>query len=255
MGKDKDKNIGSQTPLIEHLEELRKRVVYILFILVTVFCFCYWRSQFFMDFVTAPLVNVMPEGSSMAMLKITEGFLMELKLSFIVALFFSMPFIFYHMWRFIAPGLYVHERKYVVGFVISTSLLFFLGAAFAYYMVFPFGFAFFLKYAEGYVIANLSIEWYLSFVTKMILAFGIVFELPVFTFFLAQMGLVTADMMRKYRRYSFLGIFIIAAVLTPPDVFSQIMMAAPMLILYELSIYIAAIFGRKKEVEESVIYE
>jgi sec-independent protein translocase protein TatC len=255
MAKDKNQGVESQIPLMEHLEELRKRVIYILIIVISVFCVCYWQSQFFMDFVTKPLVDVMPEKSSMAMLKITEGFFMELKLCFMAALFFSMPFIFFHIWKFIAPGLYVHEKKYVLGFVISASLLFFLGSAFAYYFVFPFGFKFFLKYAQGYVIANLSIEWYLSFVTKMVLGFGIVFELPVFTFFLAKMGIVTADMMRKYRRYSILGIFIVAAVMTPPDVFSQMMMAGPLLVLYELSIFIAVIFGRKREITEEEIYE
>ncbi|QAR32064.1 twin-arginine translocase subunit TatC [Geovibrio thiophilus] len=255
MAKEKNQGVEAQIPLMEHLEELRKRVIYVLIIVIAVFSFCYWQSQFFMDFVTKPLVDVMPEKSSMAMLKITEGFFMELKLCFMAALFFSMPFIFYHIWKFIAPGLYVHEKKYVMGFVISASLLFFLGAGFAYYFVFPFGFAFFLKYAQGYVIANLSIEWYLSFVTKMVLGFGIVFELPVFTFFLAKMGIITAEMMRKYRRYAVLGIFIVAAVMTPPDVFSQLMMAGPLLVLYELSIFIAVIFGRKREITEDEIYE
>ena len=247
--------VETQTPLMEHLEELRKRVTYILLILIFVFSICYWQSKFFFGVVTAPLVEVLPEASNLAMLKLTEGFFMELKLSFMAALFFSMPFIFYNLWRFIAPGLYVHEKKYVTGFVISASLLFFCGAAFAYFLVFPIGFKFFLHYAEGAVIASLSIEWYLSFVTKMLLGFGLVFELPVFTFFLAKMGIVTADMMRKYRRYSILGIFIVAAVLTPPDVFSQLMMAAPLLILYEISIYIAQIFGRKKITKEVDIYE
>ncbi len=255
MAENKSQGVEAQIPLMEHLEELRKRILYILIILIAVFSVCYWQSQFFMDFITKPLVQIMPEKSSMAMLKLTEGFFMELKLCFMAALFFSMPFIFFHAWKFIAPGLYVHEKKYIVGFVISASLLFFLGAGFAYYFVFPFGFAFFLKYAQGYVIANLSIEWYLSFVTKMILGFGIVFELPVFTFFLAKMGIVTASMMRKYRRYAVLGIFIVAAVMTPPDVFSQLMMAGPLLLLYEMSIFIAVIFGRKREITEEEIYE
>lgn len=255
MAEEKKQGVETQTPLMEHLEELRKRVTYVLLIVTAVFCVCYWQSKFFFDVVTAPLVAVLPEASNLAMLKLTEGFFMELKLAFMASLFFSMPFIFYNMWRFIAPGLYVHEKKYVVGFVISASLLFFCGTAFAYYLVFPIGFKFFLHYAQGEVIASLSIEWYLSFVTKMLLGFGLVFELPVFTFFLAKMGIVTADMMRKYRRYSILGIFIVAAFLTPPDVFSQLMMAAPLLVLYELSIYIALIFGRKKLTKEVDIYE
>jgi sec-independent protein translocase protein TatC len=255
MAKEAEQGVEAQTPLMEHLEELRKRVLYAVIIVGIVFCFCYWQSGFFFDFVTRPLVKVLPEASTMSMLKLTEGFFTELKLSLMSAVFFAMPFILYQLWKFIAPGLYAHERKFVTGFVISASLLFFVGSSFAYYVVFPFGFEFFLNYAHGAVTANLSIEWYLSFVTRLILGFGLVFELPVFTFFLAKMGIVTAEMMRKYRRYSIFAIFIISAVITPPDVFTQMLMAGPLIVLYEISVLIAATFGRKREVKEEEIYE
>lgn len=254
MPRDKEQGVEEALPLTTHLEELRKRLIKVLIVLVIVFCFVYWKSKIFMDFITAPIIPLMPEHSSMAILKLTEGFFTELKLSAMVAVFFSMPFIFYQAWKFIAPGLYAQEKKYVTAFVFMSSLLFFMGAAFAYYGVFPFGFKFFLGYAEGYVTANLSIQWYLSFVVRLIMAFGIVFEMPVFVLFLSKMGILTDAMMRKHRRYAYLGIFVFAAILTPPDVFTQLMMAGPMIILYEFSVFIAKAFGRKREISEDDVY-
>jgi len=251
---DKDKGVEETLPLTTHLEELRKRLIRVLIVVLVVFCFVYWQSKIFMDFITAPIVPILPEDSTMAILKLTEGFFTELKLSALVALFFSMPFIFYQLWKFIAPGLYAQEKKYVVSFVIMSSLLFFLGASFAYYIVFPFGFKFFLGYAEGYVTASLSVQWYLSFVTRLIMAFGLVFEMPVFVLFLSKMGIVTASMMRKHRRYAYFGIVVFSAVLTPPDVFTQIMMSGPMILLYEMSVWVAKAFGRKREISEEDVY-
>lgn len=254
MSRDSEQGVEESLPLTTHLEELRKRLIRVLIVLVIVFCGVYSQSQIFMDFVTAPIVPILPENSTMAILKLTEGFFTELKLSALIAVFFSMPFIFYQGWKFIAPGLYAQEKKYVFSFVLMSSALFFLGASFAYYIVFPFGFKFFLQYAEGYVTANLSIQWYLSFVTRLIMAFGLVFEMPVFVLFLSKMGLVTAQMMRKHRRYAYFGIIVFSAVLTPPDVFTQIMMSGPMITLYELSIFIAKVFGRKREIKEEDVY-
>jgi sec-independent protein translocase protein TatC len=248
-------SVDEKLPITEHLEELRKRLIKVIILLVIVFSICYSKSNYIFQFVTAPLIPLFPDGSSFAMLKLTEGFFTELKLSFMAAIFFSMPFILYQIWKFIAPGLYAHERKYVVSFVIVSSLLFFSGAAFAYYIVFPFGFQFFLSYAKGEVIASLSLQWYLSFVVRLIMGFGVIFELPVFTLFLSKMGIITADMMKKYRRYAIVVIFIVAAIFTPPDVFTQLMMSGPLLILYEISIYVAKIFGRKTTLTKEDIYE
>jgi len=255
MSKEKDQGVEQALPLMTHLEELRKRLIWIFAILIVVFCFVYWKSYIFMDFITAPIIPILPEHSSMAILKLTEGFFTELKLSLLVALFLSMPFIFYHLWKFVAPGLYAQEKKYIFAFVIMSSMLFFMGAAFAYYVVFPFGFKFFLGYATGYVTANLSVQWYLSFVTRLIMAFGLVFEMPVFVLFLSKMGIVTATMMRKNRRYAFFAIIVMSAVLTPPDVFTQLMMAVPMTALFEFSVIVAQIFGRKREIKEEDVYE
>ncbi|MCD8553187.1 twin-arginine translocase subunit TatC [Seleniivibrio sp.] len=254
MPNEKDTGVEAKQPLMEHLEELRKRLIRIFIIVIIVFCAVYSNSKIFMDFVTAPVIAALPPHASLSMIKITEGFFVELKLCAVVAVFFSMPAIFYELWKFIAPGLYAQEKKYIVSFVISATLLFIGGAAFAYYGAFPFGFKFFLGYAQGSVTATLSLQEYLGFFTKMIMAFGFVFEMPVFTFFLAKMGFLTSRMMNKYRKYSYLGIFIIAAILTPPDVFSQMMMACPMMILYEVSVFVAKVFGRKREIKEEDVY-
>lgn len=248
-------SIEDKIPLTAHLEELRSRIVKIVILLVVIFSFCYWQSSFLLEFITEPVVKNLPQDSSMAMLKLTEGFFTELKLSLMAAVFFGMPYILYQLWKFVVPGLYAHEKKYVVSFVVVSSLLFFLGAAFAYYVVFPFGFKFFLNYAEGDVIASLSLQWYLSFVIRLILGFGIVFELPVFSLFLAKMGLLTADFMKKNRRYAIVVLFIAAAIFTPPDIFTQTMMAGPLILLYEISIFVAKIFGRDTSFDEENIYE
>lgn len=247
--------VQQKIPLTEHLEELRKRVIKCLIVLVIVFMYCYWQSDLFFNFITAPVREAMPNSSSLAMIKLTEGFFTELKLSLMAAIFFSMPFLLLQGWLFIAPALYIDEKKYVTSFVISASTLFFLGAGFAYYIVFPFGFQFFLGYANGAVIANLSIQEYLGFAVKLAMGFGIVFELPIFVLFLAKIGILTSQMMRKYRKFAILGIFVVAAILTPPDVFTQLMMSAPLLVLYEISIFVAQVFGKKKVIKEEEIYE
>lgn len=241
--------------LVQHLVELRKRFMRVLYVLIVIFSVTYHFGPQLIEFAIAPLMKVMPEGSTLSMLKLTEGFFTELKISIYASLFFAMPYILYELWKFISPGLYANERRYVFGFVFFATLLFVSGAAFAYYVAFPFGFEFFLSYVDENITANLSLEWYFSFVSKMTLGFGLIFEMPIVTLFLAKMGLVTAKMMRKYRRYSIIGIFIVAAILTPPDVFSQVLMAAPMLILYEISVIVAMIFGKKKVEVRDDIYE
>lgn len=248
------KQVDVEQPLIAHLEELRKRLIRILIAIVIVFSFCYWKSTFLFHFIKGPLELYMPANSTLSMLKLTEGFVTELKLSFMAAVFFTMPYILYELWKFVAPGLYADEKKYISGFVISASILFFTGAYFCYEFVMPLAFKFFLSYANEGISANLSLSWYLSFIIKLMLGFGIVFELPVIVFFLAKIGLITDKKLRKYRGYSIVGIFIVSAMLTPPDVVSQVMMAIPLIFLYEISIFVAKIFG-KKNLEENKLYE
>ena len=179
-----------------------------------------------------------------------ESFLAGLKMAMLASLFFCIPFILFQIYRFVAPGLYKTERRNLLGVLISSSVLFFAGAFFVYKFVFPLGFRFFVHFSEklNMDIKNTwSLTLHMSLVLKLLIAFGVVFELPVVVFFLAKIGIVNAAMLKKYRKFAIIGIFILAAVLTPPDVISQLMMAAPLLLLYEISIFVAKVFGPKPE--------
>ncbi len=240
-------------PLSVHLKELRKRVMYAGLVVILLFVLCYWQSAYIFDFVTRPITPFLNEKANLTMLAITEAFITELKMSFLAALAVGMPFILYQFWKFVAPGLYKQERRYLVGFVLSATVLFLSGAAFVYIVVFPLGMKFLLAVGMKMdITATLSVSWYLTFVLKLMIAFGTVFELPVVVFFLAKIGIVNAEMLRKFRKFAIIGIFILAAVLTPPDVISQVAMAIPLLLLYEISIHIAKAVAPKKPKEEAV---
>jgi sec-independent protein translocase protein TatC len=191
---------------------------------------------------------VMPAGDHLIFTNLPEMFLTYLKVAFISGILAAAPVIFYEIWMFVAPGLYRNEKKYLVPFVIFSTVLFVGGSLFGYFVVFPFGFKFFIGFSNEYVKALPSVKQYLSFSLKLLFAFGMVFELPVVIFFLSKMGLVTPQFLRKKRKYAILLTFVVAAILTPPDVMTQFMMAGPLLLLYEISIWVAKL-ARKKEEE------
>ncbi|HDI78297.1 MAG TPA: twin-arginine translocase subunit TatC, partial [Desulfobacteraceae bacterium] len=193
-----------------------------------------------------PLKNQMPEGDRVIFTNLPEMFFTYIKTAFVGGIVISSPFIFHQLWLFIAPGLYQHEKRYLIPFVLSSSLLFLAGTLFAYFVVFPFGFKFFLGFANDYIQALPSVKQYFSFSIKLLLAFGLIFQLPVVVFFISKMGLLGPDTLKKNRKYALLLIFVIAAILTPPDVITQFMMAGPLLILYEISIWVSAIASRGK---------
>ena len=193
-----------------------------------------------------PLKNQMPEGDRVIFTNLPEMFFTYIKTAFVGGIVLSSPFIFHQLWLFIAPGLYQHEKRYLIPFVLSSSLLFLAGTLFAYFVVFPFGFKFFLGFANDYIQALPSVKQYFSFSIKLLLAFGLIFQLPVVVFFISKMGLLGPDTLKKNRKYALLLIFVIAAILTPPDVITQFMMAGPLLILYEISIWVSAIASRGK---------
>ncbi|MBB5021326.1 twin-arginine translocase subunit TatC [Desulfurispira natronophila] len=235
-------------PLTAHLEELRRRLVRSFIAIGVCFAFVYYFSKQVMLFLQEPVLQAFPEGATpFALLRLPEGFFTELKASLLVAVCIAMPYLLFQAWRFVAPGLYPREKIVAIPMMIFATIFFFIGASFAYYIVFPIGFQFFLAYAEGSVIASLSLSWYLTFVVKLIMAFGIAFELPLIVFVLSRLGLVTAEKMRKGRKIAILIIFGGAAILTPPDIVTQVMMAGPMIVLYEGSIFIAKIFGKKPD--------
>lgn len=237
-------------PFLSHLEELRKRLISCSVAVGVGFVIAYIFSKRLFQILIMPLKASLPEGDRLIFTNLPEMFFAYLKTAFIAGILLAAPYIFYQLWMFIAPGLYQNEKKYVIPFVLFSTILFVGGGLFGYFIVFPFGFRFFLGFADEYVQALPSVKQYFSFSIKLLFAFGLVFELPVVIFFLSRMGLVSVDFLRKNRKYAILLTFIVAAIITPPDVITQCMMAGPLLILYEIGIIIARIGQKKKAVED-----
>lgn len=235
-----------QMPLTAHLEELRWRLIKAVLAISVAFIAVYNFSDLLFELLTRPLIQLQDGSVQLIGTGVTEAFFTKLKVSAIAALFLASPVIFYQLWMFVAPGLYDTEKRYARPFVFFATIFFLLGATFCYIVVFPVGYRFFLaEYATIGVSPSIRISEYLSFTARMLLAFGVTFELPVVTFFLARLGLVTHQSMLRYFRYAVLVIVIVAAVLTPgPDVASQMLMAGPLLVLYVLSIGVAYVFAR-----------
>ena len=238
----------SKLPFTTHLEELRRRLIYavVAIVLAAIIAFLFAKQLFY--FLAQPLVKILPANQPMIFTALTEAFFTYFKVALLAGFFLASPVVFYQLWKFIAPGLYEHEKKFVIPFVISATVFFILGGAFAYYIVFPFGFKFFLGFSTDYLKLLPKMNEYFSLSLKLIFAFGIVFEMPVITFFLAKMGVVNGEMLSSKRRYAIVLVFVVAALLTPPDVGTQLLMAGPLILLYEVSVWVARIFGRKSQV-------
>jgi len=233
-----------------HIQELRVRLMKSIAILFIAFfaCFAYWEP--IMQWIIVPLKDALSSNSQVIAYKMGEQFFVAVIVSFFAALMISLPYIFYQLWSFIAPGLYENEKKYVIPFVVSASFMFALGAAFAYYVVFPYGFTYLVNFGGDTVNAMISIGEYLGFFLKLIFGFGISFELPVLTFFLAVLGLITDKSLTSFFKYAVLIIFIFAALLTPPDILTQFLMAIPLIGLYGISILIVRVVNPDKSDEE-----
>ncbi|MBW1765861.1 MAG: twin-arginine translocase subunit TatC [Deltaproteobacteria bacterium] len=237
-------------PFLVHLEELRKRLIACSIAVGFGFVIAYIFSESLFQVLISPLKTIMPEGDRLIFTNLPEMFFTYLKTGFIAGILLVSPFIFYQMWMFIVPGLYQREQRYVVPFVVFSTILFVGGSLFGYFIVFPFGFKFFIGFANENIQALPSVKQYFTFATKLLFAFGIVFELPVVIFFLAKMGIVTPDFLRQKRKYAILLTFVTASILTPPDVITQLMMAGPLIILYEVGIIIAGMAKKKKAAED-----
>lgn len=246
-----DDAIEEKLPLTAHLEELRKRLIRILIATGIGFGVCYYFKDPLFTVLTQPLVDVLPKNSYMIYTNLPEAFFIYMKIAFFASLLLTSPYTLYQIWLFIAPGLYKKEKIYVIPFVLSSSLLFLGGVLFGYYVALPPAFKFFVSFSTDILKPMFSFREYLSLFLKFLLAFGICFELPVFMFFLAKMGIVNARMLAKQRRYAILIIFIAAAILTPsPDALSQVIMAIPLMLLYEISIVVAKFAKKKSAVAE-----
>lgn len=223
-------------PLISHLLELRDRLLRMIIIVMVLFLSLVYFANDIYHYLAIPLISQLPEGSSMIATGVATPFFTPIKLTIVLSFFIAIPAILYQVWAFIAPGLYKHERKLIAPLVISSALLFYLGMAFSYYVVFPLAFAFFTSTApEGVTIAT-DISSYLDFVLKLFFAFGLAFEIPIATLVLCWTGATTPERLKEKRPYIVVGAFVIGMLLTPPDVISQTLLAVPMLILFELGL-------------------
>lgn len=238
--------------LISHLVELRERLLRAVIAVVVLFIPCaIFQDQLF-TLVAMPLIERLPQGAQMIATSPVSPVLVPLKLAFMAAIFLAMPYVLYQAWAFVAPGLYKNEKRFAIPLVLSSIVLFYAGAAFAYFVVFPLMFAFLASTAPEGVLMMTDIGSYLNFVLLLFFAFGVAFEIPVATVLLAATGLVRIETMTKNRGYVVLGIFIVAAFLTPPDAISQSFMAIPMYLLYEIGIILSRLLlGKRAEQSEA----
>lgn len=233
---------------MQHLEELRKCVVRAFLAWLVAFLACYYFAERIYLEISKPLRDALPEGTKLVFLTATEPFFTYMKIAAFAGLIMALPLIFWQLWRFIAPALYAHEKRYVIPFVGASSLCFFAGTAFGFKIAFPVMFTFLVGTgaANSELMPMLSMASYLSLAGQMLLAFGISFELPIVIFFLARMGVVDYHFLARNRKYALLICFILGAIFSPPDILSQSLVAVPMFLLYELSIWLARFFGKKK---------
>lgn len=237
-------------PFTAHLEELRKRLIICFSAVGIGFVISYIFSKSLFEILMQPLLAAMPPEEKLIYTGLPEAFFTYLKVAFLAGILLAVPVIMYQLWIFIAPGLYEKEKRLLMPIVFLSSLFFLGGALFGYFVVFPFGFKFFMGFSSDYVRPLPSMKEYLGFSAKLLFAFGIVFELPLFITFLARLGIVDTKFLKAKRKYAILLFFVFAAILTPPDVITQVMMAGPLIVLYEVSIVGAKLFGKKKTKED-----
>lgn len=242
--------MSQQQPLISHLLELRNKLLRAIGSVLLVFiCMVYWANDIY-HYMAIPLMQALPESGSMIATDVAAPFFAPFKLTLVLAFFIAIPYVLYQVWSFVAPGLYKHEKRLVTPLLFSSTLLFYLGIAFSYYVVFPVVFGFFTSVApEGVEVAT-DISSYLSFILKLFFAFGLAFEIPVAVVLLCWGGVTTVDDLKTKRPYIVVGAFVVGMLLTPPDIISQTMLAIPMLVLFEGGLLAARFYTKKDDEDE-----
>ncbi len=239
---DEDKAL----PLVEHLTELRDRLLRCLLAVLLVFLALYPFANEIYSFVSEPLRNLLPEGATMIATDVASPFLTPFKLTLFVAIFAAIPYLLYQLWAFIAPGMYSNEKRFALPLLASSVLLFYLGIAFAYFVVFPLVFGFFTSIGPSEMTVMTDINSYLNFILKLFFAFGLAFEIPIATVLLVWAGITTPDALASKRRYIIVGCFVVGMLLTPPDVISQALLAFPMWLLFEVGVMLSRWISKRE---------
>jgi sec-independent protein translocase protein TatC len=238
-----------KAPFVSHLKELRDRLVVSLAGVGVAFIVTYYFKDQIFAFLMQPFIEVMPPQSSFIFTSVTEAFITYFKMSIVAALFLASPIILYEIWMFISPGLYEKEKHYVIPFIAFGSICFVAGGLFCYFIVMPYVFHFFVSYAGPNITPMPSLKEYMSLALKMLLIFGAIFQMPLVAYYLSKVGIIKYNQLRKKRRYAILAIVIVSAIVTPPEIASQLLMAVPMYGLFEISLVIARIWGKKEKTD------
>jgi sec-independent protein translocase protein TatC len=233
-------------PFVSHLKELRDRLIVCIVGVGVAFVVTYIFKERLFAFLMRPFIEVMPQGSSFIFTTVTEAFITYFKVAFVAALFLGAPVILYEVWMFVSPGLYEKEKKYIFPFIAFGSLFFAVGGLFCYLVVMPYIYHFFVSFAGPSIIPMPSLKEYMNLTLKLIIIFGLIFQMPLVAFYLSKAGIIKYRTLAKKRRYAILAIVVVSAIITPPEVTSQLLMAVPMYGLFEISVLIARVFGKKE---------
>jgi sec-independent protein translocase protein TatC len=240
----------AQETFLSHLFELRDRLVRSLVAVLVAFLPSFFYASELYDLVAMPMIRTLPEGAKMIATGVITPFFIPMKISLVVAFLLALPYVLYQAWAFVAPGLYAHEKRLVLPLVVSSTLLFFIGMAFCYFFVFGTVFSFIAQFAPKSITVAPDIEAYFNFVLGMFIAFGVTFEVPVVVVVLVMTGMISVEKLREIRSFVIVGAFIVAAIVTPPDVVSQLLLAIPLCLLYEVGIFVARFVEKPQPAEE-----